>query len=87
MQIQPTTGAPVPPLRNTSDVIAICGDAYSNIAGINYMDIPFNPGQWTSLNLPQSAFAQLFARWRVVLLIPTLLRGYQYFDFRENFKI
>lgn len=38
-QAQPTTSAPVPPTRNASDVISIYGQAYTNIANVNY-----NPG-------------------------------------------
>lgn len=36
---QPTTSAPIPPARNSSDVVSIYGDSYTNISGINY-----NPG-------------------------------------------
>lgn len=52
-QAQPTTSAPVPPARNATDVISIYGEAYTNIAGVNYnpnwgqsgtVDIAFNPG-------------------------------------------
>ncbi|MEZ4939564.1 MAG: T9SS type A sorting domain-containing protein [Saprospiraceae bacterium] len=52
-QAQPTTSAPVPPTRNPSDVISIYGEAYTNIAMVNYnpgwgqsgsVNIAFDPG-------------------------------------------